>query len=84
MGRKRNKLEIINNPHPQASILDIQHIPAMKGQDNEESFCGECLTILLDGVSLDTVHRMFATPAQLLLKCFHCGKYNRIPAKVGH
>ena len=63
MGRKRNKLEIVLNPDQRASILDIQHIPAMKGQDNEESVCGECLTLLLDGVSLETVRERFATPA---------------------
>ena len=78
------KLEIIEQPHPNASVLAPTITPVLKGNDDEDLLCGRCAVVLCEGVSRDTIASRFIAPAQMLITCPKCGAHNQLPAQVGH
>ena len=84
MARRKIKLEIIDQPHPKASVLALTITPAIKGDDDEDLLCGGCGVVLCESFSRDTSASLFMAPAQMLLTCPKCGAHNRLPAQVGH
>ncbi len=63
MERRKIKLEIIDQPHPNASVLAPTIAPAMQGDDDEDLLCGGCGVVLCKGVSRDTIASRFMAPA---------------------
>lgn len=83
--RKRTRLPIIETPDPAASIIQPEmKPPVFVGKEDEDLLCGSCGVTLSRGVSAATIGRSFVTAVQALVKCPKCGKYNRLPAEVGH
>ena len=82
--RTRTALRIVETRDARAAVLRFAPGNGLVGDLDEDLVCGSCGTVLGRGVSEEMVARLFATPAQLLLTCWECGKYNRLPAQVGN
>jgi hypothetical protein len=82
--KRKTKLEAVDNPSPQASVLDAEVAPAFIGDDDEDLICGGCGTILGRNISAATIRQRFIAPAQLILVCPKCQANNVLPAQVGH
>lgn len=80
----KTKLRIVVTPDPNASILTFAPGKGLAGDANEDLVCGSCGTVLGTGVSEEMIAKLFATPAQLLIRCCSCGQHNRLPAQAGN
>lgn len=78
----RQKLDVVDAPHPRASIIAPKKraLPVFTGPDADQLLCGSCGIVLIEGLSLDSCHKTFTTPAQLLIRC-PCGAHNVLPAR---
>ena len=84
MSNIQKKLTLVSSPHPRASIISLTASPAFKGHDDEDLLCGNCSTILSNGVSEQTMSSRFSTLPQLLVKCPVCGAYNNFSTQKGN
>lgn len=77
--RRLSKLKVVL-PLDDASIYAGIN-PYFVGNEMEDLGCGNCDTILVRGLSINSVRDMFTVPSQFILTCMKCGAHNLLPVR---
>jgi len=71
--QKRIRLNVIPEPQPNTrTILAPQNGPAIRGGGEIDFICGNCESLLAEGISEDQIRN-------IVFKCSNCGQYNESP-----
>lgn len=73
-------MQVVQTPHPQASILKPTELPMFKGAEDTNLACGQCKVLITVGVDVSTLEKQFAAPYELLVRCPKCDTFNRLPS----
>ncbi len=74
MATRKTRLEVVEKPAKDASIIEPVMPGLLVSQDDEDLLCGNCGAVLGRNISLETVRKVFVAPAQLLIKCPECDR----------
>ena len=82
MERRTITLETIEEPDKNADVLEPDRAPALKGTDRYDMVCGECGTLLIQGLAPATMRLTFMAPGQMVIKCTECSSFNKVPSTL--
>ena len=75
-------LDIVETPHPMASVLAPNRAPAFFGNEAENLLCGNCSQVLSDGASVSTIRDKHRHVPELIVRCPGCGTLNEISTEL--
>ena len=76
------KLTTVKVPPNGVVIAVPENLPLYKGDETENLLCGECSTILIEGISEQSMLKRFVMPAPLYIKCPNCEQHNYVKVQI--